>query len=184
MANSGHLIHFPMLVVAGLLMIQQTDGPQEDVPELAVLNHYLGNWSSEFSIDSDGSASDEERKSFTGKVAAKWTVGGRFLDQTGTYQLGSESPPLVIKTLMTFDVNDQKYRYYFFDSSGERRESAGTWDADKKTMTSMMRRPNGEEMITTADFSVPGVESWKIVIKNAKNDRTTTIKGINKRLER
>ena len=67
MDNSGLLLHFPVLVVAVLLMIQQTDEPQEQVPELAVLNHYLGNWSSEFAIDSDGSESGEESKSFTGK---------------------------------------------------------------------------------------------------------------------
>ena len=183
MTSCKFLLQFPALILIGVPMIQQTDGPQEQVPELAALSHYLGNWDSEFSIVSNDGDSDDDKK-FTGKVEAKWTIDGRFLDQTGTYQLSSNSPPLVIKTLMTFDVNDQKYRYYFFDSSGDHRDSTGKWDADKKIMTSKMRRPTGEEMTTTADFSKPGIETWKIVLTNANNDRTTTISGTNTRRDK
>ena len=182
MTSSHFFLQFPALILIPLFFFQQADGPQEQVPELAALSHYVGNWDSEFSIVSDGGDSDD--KKYTGKVEAKWTVGGRFLDQTGTYQLSSDSPPLVIKTLMTFDVNDQKYRYYFFDSSGDLRDSTGKWDADKKIMTSQMRRPNGEEMITTADFSKPGIETWQIVITSPDNDRTTTVSGTNTRRDK
>jgi hypothetical protein len=179
MITKGNVWQFSALLLLGALTYQQPDGPQEQVPELEALSSYLGNWDSEFTIVSHDKDSIDEK--FTGKVEANWSVGGRFLEQTGTYTLDSNSPPMVIKTLMTFDVNDQKYRYHFFDSTGEHRVSTSSWNAEKKTMTSTMREPDGEEMITTADFSAPGIETWTIVITSAKNQSTTKITGKNTR---
>lgn len=174
--------HCSVLSLLGVLTYQQQDRPQDRVPELEALNSYLGKWDSEFTIVSHDKDPLDEK--FTGKVEANWAVGGRFLEQTGTYTLNSTSPPLVIKTLMTFDVNDQKYRYHFFDSSGEHQESTGKWSAEKKTMTSTMRESDGDEMTTIADFSKPGVENWTIVIRDTKNNSTTKISGKNTRRDK
>ncbi len=161
------------------LLMQDSEGPQSSIPELNVLSNYAGNWDSEFRIKSMGS--EQETEKFTGTVEGKWAVGGRYLEQTGTYVLSSNSPPMVIKTMMTFDVDDQDYRYDLFVSSGGHSESRGKWDAEKKTMTSIMHEDDGRTMTTIADFSQPGIETWTIEIQDSSGETTSTIKGINTR---
>ncbi len=170
---------FLVLLSPSALFGQEPNQYLKTVPQLEALCHYEGTWDSEFTVVSHDQGSINEK--FTGKVEAKWVVGGRFLEQTGTYILDSASPPLVIKTLMTFDVNDQEYKYHFFDSSGEHQESTGKWDPEKKTMTSIMKESDGSVMTTVADFSQPGVENWTIEIKNAKQNSITNVTGKNTR---
>ena len=112
-------------------------------PDLSVLKHYEGRWDCRFSIEpiSDG----DQRTSFTGVVEGKWVVGDKFMEQTGRYQLDQGSPPLVIKTLMSFDEKQSRYQYDYFNSSGEIHRSIGHWDAKTKTMTSTRTDENENE---------------------------------------
>ncbi len=149
-------------------------------PEREALNHYAGTWDSQFTIRP--LSDHDEPKSFGGVVEAGWIVGERFLEQTGTYQMGDGSQPLVIKTIMSWDNAQQCYRYDYYISSGEIRRSTGRWDTDKKTMTSRFD-DDADGRVTTivADFSRPGVENWSIETRNREGQTVLRVEGANTR---
>jgi len=147
---------------------------------LKALKSYEGVWDSEFSIvPQDGSTPS---KKFTGVVIGKWVLGDQFLDQTGTYQLAESSPPLIIKTMMSFDKKQQRFQYDYFESSGGIHRSYGEWDPEAKKMTSKMTDAESGNVSTfVADFSKPGVEQWVIETKNSEGETLTKIVGTNTR---
>jgi hypothetical protein len=148
--------------------------------QLQALNCYEGVWNSDFSIvPTDGSPATQ---TFSGVVTGKWVVGDKFLEQTGKYDLAESSPPLVIKTMMSFDQKRDRYQYDYYTSSGDIRRSYGQWDPDAKKMTSKMTDPvSGNVSTIVADFSKPEVESWVIETKNSAGAVLTKIVGTNKR---
>ena len=148
------------------------------VDNLRTLDHYAGEWDSEMTIHKmDPEGSDQQ---FTGSVTASWILNGKFLDQTGTYQIGDSG--IVIKTLMTFDENQSQFRYWYFMDNGETTHSTGQWDETTQVMTSVMDSGNSGDVTTiTADFSKPGVESWIIETKNAEGRLIGRLTGTNTR---
>ena len=152
-----------------------------DEPMLSVLSQYEGVWDSEFSyINQDGMGADEK---FTGVVEGKWIVDGRFLDQTGKYQVDEASGLFIIKTVMSYHEKDQNFRFVYFMSSGDIQHSVGNWDPDKKTMTSRMKNDEDDDGSTTivADFSTENVEQWSIESRDGNGKITGRIAGTNKR---
>ena len=165
-----------ILVVSAFL---PSEDPVADVPELKALDHYAGTWDVEMTIVPRDP--NQQGKTFRGQVEAKWVVGGRFLEQTGTYRLSETGQPLVIKTLMTYDTAEKQYHYWLFLSSGGVRESRGQWNEQTKTMTSTMKSADGDVTTTTADFSTAGEENWTIETRHVDNSIAFRITGKNTR---
>ena len=161
-------------VLAFLLPQTKTndEGPSSKVPELKALDHYVGDWEVEFTTkDANFSKS---------KSTAKWVLDGRFVEQTGDVLDKAGAVALKMKTLFTFDAKKNAYRSWIFTSDGSVTESDCVWDDKVKTMTSISKRNEGEGFTTTtADFSQPGVESWKIVFTDAAGKTTGEVTGRN-----
>lgn len=147
-------------------------GPAADVPELKVLSHYVGVWNCEIK--------SQDAPFVSAEVTAEWVLDGRFVEQTASITVINSSKPLIFKTLMTYDPDQQKYRFWRFVSNGNVTDSTGTWDAEKKTMTSV-GKDGDVTATTTANFAKDGVEEWKIVVKDSSGNEVATIKGTNTR---
>ena len=148
------------------------EGPSSKVPEIKALDHYVGTWEVEIT---DKNASFAKSKS-----TAKWILDGRFVEQTGDVIAKDGSVAIRLKTLLTFDAKKNCFRSWIFTSDGSVTEADCVWDEKAKTMTSISKKVEGEGFTTTtADFSEPGVESWKIVIKDAADKVTAEITGKN-----
>ena len=147
--------------------------------ELGILKHYEGTWNCVFTIEP--TSEGESPKRFTGVVKGKWVVGNRFLEQTGQYQLSENSPPLVIKTMMTFDNAKSRYQYDYFTSSGEVHRSFGKWNPETKTMTSTREDDRGNKTTIVAEFGTPDVEHWSIEIKDPEGKLSARLVGTNTR---
>ena len=141
-----------------------------------VLDHYVGEWDVEFTLEAtDANNTDQE---FSGSVVGKWIVEKNFVDQTGRYSVGDQQ--IVIKTIMSFDADRDEYHFWYFLSDGQIRESIGKWNQEKMTMTSEMKDPNSDNVVTiVADFSKPGVESWTIDTKRVDGKTISRIRGVN-----
>ena len=150
------------------------DGPSTKVPELKVLDHYAGEWTVEFA--------NKDIPFLNAKVTAKWILDGRFLEQSGDLVDRNGAAGFKLKTLMTFDKNKNAYRSWTFTSDGSSLENDCVWDEKAKTMTSISKKTEGEGFTTTtADFSQPDVENWKIAISDAAGKVTSEIVGKNTR---
>lgn len=144
-------------------------GPAKDVPELHVLQHYHGDW--EVTIENSGGS--------TGEVAARWILGGRYLEQSGVVR-NPGGPNMWITTLFTFDTSTRKYRVWTFASNGSTGQAEMSWDAASKTMTSTARPDaNGIRSTNTADFSTPGKERWHFRYTDRNGKQVGEMKGEN-----
>jgi hypothetical protein len=156
---------------------KEADGPSDKVPELKILDHYVGEWEVEFTSNAANFAKS--------KSTAKWVLGGRFVEQTGDVLNADGSVAIGMKTLFTFDSKKNAYRSWIFTSDGSVTESDCVWDDKAKTLTSITKKVEGEGFTTTtADFSEPGVEKWKIVIRDAADKVTAEITGKNTKLKK
>lgn len=144
--------------------------PAEGVPELKALSNYVGTW--DVAIDSNGSGISK------GEAVAMWTLGGRFVEQSGTLKTANGKTALTMKTVMTYDERAKAYRSWSFFSNGMAFEAKGKWDPEKKTMTSNSQSDD-TTITTTADFSKEGVEQWKIVTTNQNGGVVSELKGTN-----
>jgi hypothetical protein len=151
---------------------KKDDGPSDKVPDLKTLDHYVGTWDVEFT--------NKDLPFTKAKATAKWVLGGRFVEQVGELEPKEGANRLAIKTLYTFDVNKNAFRSFTFTSDGSITENDCVWDDKAKTMTSISKKTEGEGFTTTtADFSTPGVESWKIAFTDAGGKVTGEITGKN-----
>lgn len=151
------------------------DGPAKAVPELKPLSHYVGKWDIELT--------SSNLQKLKGKATAQWILEGRFVEQSGALYSAEDTAVLKLKTLMTYDPKTKSYRMWSFYSNGSAIEAEGTWDAEKKTMTSV-HRDGGMTTTITADFSKADTEQWKIVTRNAQNRVVSELTGTNTRRQK
>jgi hypothetical protein len=154
-------------------------GPlQAQEAKLHALDHYAGVWDCQFSISTQQETN--EPSTFTGVVEGKWVVGDKFMEQTGSYRLNDTSAPVIIRTMMSYDENKQRYQYDYFNSSGDIQRSFGQWDDSKKTMTSTMTDVSGGNIVSiVADFSTIGTEHWTIESRDPNGKLIMKIEGTN-----
>ena len=82
------------------------EGPAKDVPELQILNNYLGEWDVEVTSKNTLFAVGQ----YVGQASATWTLDGRFLQQTSSLAPANDSKLLKTTMLMTYDVKRKTYR--------------------------------------------------------------------------
>ena len=153
------------LALAGLLLLIPAaraaagEGPAPDVPQLKVLDAWVGTW--DFVFDSDPAKFQSEAVHATGTETARWTLKGRFLERT-TDSVQGES-----RMLQTYDPGKRAYRSWFFNSSGITTESLDDWDATSRTMTHKHVGLGGRLTATaTTRFLDADHIAWDQVIKD------------------
>jgi hypothetical protein len=152
------------------------EGPSSKVAELKALDHYVGAWEVEFT--------NRELPFISAKATAKWVLDGRFVEQNGELE-NKDGTKFKLKTLFTFDAKRNAYRSWIFTSDGSVTECDCTWDAKAKIMTSISKNDEaGGFSTTTADFSMPGIETWKIAIADANGKVRSEITGKNTRTKK
>ena len=140
-------------------------GPAKDVPELQVLNHWVGTWDDDVTVKPNAGLPNGMRAK--GTITAEWVLDGRFVQQTGTLDPGNGSPAMKVSTLMTYDRRRKAYRSWMFFSSGAVTESEGRWDEKSRTMTSTSRdAESGGTTTITATFAADGSERWSFIEKD------------------
>lgn len=154
--------------------------PAKDCPELAALSHYVGNWQDEMTIKFN-----DKETTYKGSCKAKWTLNGRYLEQSSQMASEAGSPPTQVKAMMTYDANKKTYRTWMYFSTGNSIEYKGTWDEAAKTMTSVsVDAETGKTSTIVANFATEGVENWTIVDKDKDGKIVVEIKGKNTRTKK
>ena len=150
------------------------DTRSDEVPELKVLDRYIGYWDVE--VTTPGLPFKK------GHSSTKWVLGGRFIQGTG--ELQSQDGAIVVKvtTLMTFDTAKKVYRSWTFMSDGSSFESEGTWKETSRELASASRKDSTSGGFTsTSVFAEDGVENWKLEFKDDKGKVVNEITGKNTR---
>lgn len=130
------------------------DGPSPKVPELKMLDHYVGEWEDEIS----------GRPGVRRIEIGEWILGGRFLRQVWSTETHDDAPPAQGLTLMTFDTEARIYRSWGFLATGTVIENEGIWDEATQTFTWGHRVIDTSETVTTkASFPSENSQAWYIV---------------------
>jgi len=153
------------LSLAAVALADPPKGPAKDVPELRILQHWIGAWDVEMNTKPNADMPMGRRAK--GTATAEWTLDGRFIQQSATSTPVDGSLVMHSKTLMTYDPRKKVYRSWMFFSNGYVSESEGKWDDASRTMTSSSRdAESGNTTTINANFAEEGVENWKIVVKD------------------
>ncbi len=149
------------------------DGPAANVPGLAELAHYVGEWDIRITSPNSG---------FTaGHVSSKWILGGRFVEQQGMLT-NPNGESIEVRTLLTYNVDERKYQSWTFLSTGSAMARTGEWDPDTQTF-SYTSHDSSTTIVTSADFSEEGTETWEISTISDIGAEVVVISGVNTRRE-
>lgn len=153
--------------------------PPSDVPELAVLGSWVGEWTTEMSlIPSDPAQPSRELK---GSASATWMVDGRFVRQEWRIHAAEGISAVSGTTIMGYDEPSKTYRSWWFFSDGNTMSMTGIWDAASRKMT---WTGEGSDMATTtveAAFPEKSLEKWSIVFRDRAGKVNMRSEGTNKR---
>lgn len=150
------------------------DGPAAGVPGLTELAHYVGDWDTRITSPNSGFT--------TGSVSTKWILGGRFIEQTGTLTNADGTNSIEIHTLITYNVEQNKYQSWTFLSSGDMVTRTGTWDAAAHKFK-FTGNDGGTTVVSEADFSTEDTETWKISVISDLGTEDVVLSGVNTRRE-
>jgi hypothetical protein len=142
----------------------------KDLPEMKVLQQFVGSWKYEATFFK--SAWNPEEKHLTGTVTTAATLDGSYIEEKGTDGEGGHS-----QKMYTFDLQGGGYRAWWFSSRGLNNESTGTWDADKHTLTWTTKLPAGPTGVTTQHFVDEKTIEWAITFKDAEGNVTFRAEG-------
>lgn len=166
------------LVLIGLIFVTQAapanDGPASNVPGLAELSRYAGEWDIRITTPNSGFSS--------GHTSTQWILDGRFIEQSTVLNMADGSGTMEIRTLITFDVDQNRYQSWTFLSSGDMLTRNGAWDPAKQSFQYTGRTGN-MTMVTRADFSQENTETWQIAIISELGTEDVVIAGVNTRSE-
>lgn len=123
-------------------------GPAPDVPELKVLDQFVGRWEA---IDPDGQKMVSE---------TEWTLNGRFVKQN--YSDGDDTEGMIMRG---YSPSLEKYTMTIFDSNATAVMLLGDWNAESKTLPCVGQLGNGVVMIATQSFPNPDTEAYSFTIK-------------------
>lgn len=144
-----------LLLLLAATNANAVDGkPAADVPQLAVLQRLVGTFETTY----------ESPVKTTGESKSDWTHGGRFIRTTWSRKAAGDSPAIDGTMVVTYDVANQKYRQWSFDSTGTIMESTGAWDAKSRTMT-WTGESAGLSHTWKQTFDKSGAYDWSIVLK-------------------
>jgi hypothetical protein len=168
------LLLFSATITSSMRTTAANDGPSKDVPELQVLNHWVGSW--------DTVITSKESPFTKGRATTKWILDGRFVQQSGSLATRDGSKTMKVTTIMTYDPKRGAYRMWTFVSDGFASEAEGKWDSNARTMTSTSIN-EGTTAKTTANFAEDGIEKWEIVVTDRNGMVVTRTSGTNTRLK-
>src|SRR4051812_48136926 len=167
------------LAAAAAAAPDRAPGPAGDVPELKVLEHWVGEWDVEMTVKpADGAAGGTKAK---GTAKAEWVLDGRFVQETWTLEGEDGSPPMKGITLMTYDPGKKAYRSWTFFSNRSASQAEGRWDEKARALTSKARDPQGGATTTVASFAEDGTQTWSIVEKDRDGKVLAEITGTTRR---
>jgi hypothetical protein len=140
-------------------------GPAADIPELAVLNHYVGDWESKMTVKNSDNAQPAPT---VARTLGEWILDGRFLRQTWSVTPVEGVPALKGSSVKTYDVQRKTYRGWTFFSNGFVEETEGKWDEATRTLTwTAVDDGSGRNAVQTSKFADDGSEQWSMT----ENDR-------------
>ena len=127
--------------------------------EQKVLDRFLGDWQQTFTIFEAEWTPNENRG--TGTFSSTRILGGQFVQETGKKADGDSH-----LTLYTYDKKRKSYRMWYFASSGQAGEVAGTWDAKTNTLIWKWDAANGLAGTGTHHFVNDDTYEYSTVIKD------------------
>lgn len=144
----------------------------DQTPELARLNHYVGEW--------DGTLSSMPGAII--RISCEWISGGAVLRHTQTIQPPNGAAPVKIVQLMSYDVAKRNYRVQSFYPDDSFATGEGVWDAASGTFTWTTRdEVRGTTVVTRVSFPDADSEVTATQIKDRGGEVMGEIRGTKKR---
>lgn len=149
------------------------DGPAPEVPELAILSRFVG----EFDLESTGGSLGLSG----GESKGVWILGGRFVELNGKMTSADGVTSIEVKTIYTYDTQAGIYRSWTFTANGIGIERNGTFDETTQTLVLESTTPFASRAVS--DFSDPDMTRFSIITIAGDGTETVINEGNSRRRE-
>lgn len=165
----------------GVVRRQKADEPNDDqaeqgtpnTPELKLLDRLVGTW--DWEVKAKPAEWNPKGGRTTGTLTRKWTLNGRFLQESGG---NSDNPNIAF---WTYDTQKRAYRLFMFDAAGFKSEFTGQWDETTKKLTWETDLGNGITARGTNRFLDNDNDEWQMVATDNVGKVYFDYEGKNKR---
>jgi hypothetical protein len=152
--NSRLLLTF--LWIVGMGFGSRFAPAQELTEELKPLEHFVGMWSKDLSHLASKAVPKSVKE--VGTHTTSWILEKKFLEEKGNDGNGRS-----YSTIYGYDDKTKAYRAWIFQSTGNRLEASGEWNAQSKTMTWTTIESGDIKSIMKYEFQ--GADTFKMTIK-------------------
>ncbi len=142
--------------------------------ELRQFDRFLGTWKAEYRVPK--AEWTPEEKSGSATMVFTRELGGQMVRERTKHSDGTEGT-----FLMLFDVNQKKYRAWWFSSMGQFNDSTGQWDDAAKAFTWKLTDPNGLASMAQHRF-VNDKLDWTVLVENPQKVAMFRMEGTSKRV--
>jgi hypothetical protein len=147
----------------------KSGGPAKDIPELKMLDRYVG--------EQQGTITDDKGSQKTSTGSSQWVASGHIL--LTKYKISDGTEGVILRT---YDRHAKVYRFVQMDSAcnGEPLVLEGTWDEPSKTFTYKPKEAStgAAALVHTSTFKDDGSEVWSFTLKDAESKVTLKISGV------
>jgi hypothetical protein len=172
MRNRVLLVGLPAIVLCALGVASgaapdKTGGPAKDIPELKMLDRYVG--------EQQGTVTDDKGNQKTSTGSSQWVASGRIL--LTKYKISDGTEGVILRT---YDRHAKVYRFVNMDSDGEPLVLEGTWDEPSRTFTYKPKAASTDAaaLVHTSTFKDDGSEVWSFTLKDSESKVTLKISGV------
>lgn len=146
-------------------------GANANVPELKILDSFVGEWQGDFSGRNGNPVSTTS--------TTEWVLDGRFLLTKNAANL--QRGKLEFMTLWGYDAAKKKYHRWVFTSMGTSLEELGTWDPDQQKFTfESVGLTDGSATAVTKIVDA-NTRTWSYVFRNKEGQVSGEVHGTNTR---
>lgn len=157
--------------------------PSKEIPQLLVLDRFVGSWDVEISVK-PGQLVRGGAKA-RGTTVNAWSTNGTVLHQAWSIVSSDGKPLFTGKTELTYDPQRKVYRNSTTLTQGAPSTSDGVWDERSGALVWTGRDPKTKSTtVSRSTATRDGVETWTMVISDANGRAVFECSGTNTRRRR
>lgn len=163
----------PLLVLTSLAALRAAEAPA-DVPQLKVIERYLGNWDDKILVKQSPWSPQEQN--LTATAVGTKVLAGRYVQLKSSSSDNAEG-----MSMITYDTGLNSFASWWWNSLGHHNNSLGEWNEQTRTMSWKGTLPGDFTLLSTDRFPDDDTRQWHVLVKDNAGATVFDMSGTMKR---